>query len=98
MTDFKCSTCGDELTAEQRFLHDNGWDHWYSSAWVRPDTVSDPTRQDYTGYQFKTADAINFTKNPKPAPYVGDLGAALKYIAESSRRNKAVKDGEENKL
>lgn len=85
-----CSTCG-EMSADEIFLHENKWEHWYAGKgwWVRPDTVSDPTRQDFTNYQFTTAEALEFQKNPKPAPYYGDIGAALKTYVEGQRRRKA---------
>lgn len=74
---------------DAEFLESKGWEHWYTDDnwWVHPKTVSDPTRMDFTNYQYPTADAIEFEKgNLKPVPYYGDLGAALKYIVESERK------------
>lgn len=86
----KCFTCGEngEMSAEETLLHHNNWEHWYGPKgyWVRPDTVSDPTRQDFTNYQLTTEQALEFQKNPKPAPYCGDIGAALKTYVEMKRK------------
>lgn len=73
---------------DKEFLESRGWEHWYTDDdwWCHPKTVSGPARMDFTNYQYPTADAIEFEKNPKPIPYYGDLGAAIKYIVETERK------------
>ena len=52
---------------DAKWLEDRGWSKWYNeNYWVHPDSVQDPTRQNYTDYGFSLEEAVKYESIGKP--------------------------------
>lgn len=63
---------------KEKHLRDNGWRTWHSKDyWVHPDTVQDPTRQDFTDYGLNLETALRYEKIGRPKfNYCGGIPVA----------------------